>query len=106
MSVSTYSLVHPFQKIFEVVEPALPERCHLPGPVDQGTECRELCAVVSLASFVATANEARLLQHRQMLRDDGLRDTGMHGEVADSGFTFAAQALEDRSPRGVGERLE
>ena len=40
VSVAVWSLVHPLQQIFEVVEPALPEPGHLAGPVDQRGKAR------------------------------------------------------------------
>jgi hypothetical protein len=38
-------LVHPFEKVFEVVEPALPEAGHLACPVDQWGKRAELRAI-------------------------------------------------------------
>ena len=58
------SLVHPFQQVFEVVEPALPKPRHLARPVDQRGQCAELCAVVRLSAFVAVEHERRGLKPR------------------------------------------
>jgi hypothetical protein len=54
-------LVHPFEQIFEVVEPALPEAGHLACPVDQRGQGAELRAIVRLATFMAVAYQPGLL---------------------------------------------
>jgi hypothetical protein len=60
-------LVHPFEQIFELVEPALPEPGHLACPVDQGGKRAALRAVVRLATFVAVAHQPGLLEDPEML---------------------------------------
>src|ERR1700722_7898607 len=61
------SLVHPFEQIFEVIEPALPEAGHLARPVDQRGQGTELRAIVRLAAFVAVAHQPGLPQDPEML---------------------------------------
>ena len=61
------SLVHPFQQVFKVVEPAFPEPSHLACPVDQGGKRAELRAVVRLATFMAVAHQTGLFQDPKML---------------------------------------
>src|ERR1700722_19735812 len=78
------SLVHPFEQIFEVVEPALPEAGHLACPVDQRSQGAELRPVVRLATFMAVAHQPGLLQHPEMLRDGRLRDPGPSRQRPDS----------------------
>jgi hypothetical protein len=60
-------LVHPFEEIFEVIESALPKPGHLACPVDQRGQSAELRAVVCLATLVAVAHQAGLLQNTKML---------------------------------------
>jgi len=60
-------LVHPFKKVFELVEPALPEPGHLACPVDQRGQGTELRAVVGLATLLAVAHEPRLFEDPEML---------------------------------------
>jgi len=60
-------LIHPFEQLFELVEPTSPEAGHLACPVDQGSQGAELRAVVRLATFAAVADESRLLQDAEML---------------------------------------
>jgi hypothetical protein len=55
------SLVHPFEQIFEVVDPALPEASHLACPVDQRGQGAKLRAIVRPATFVAVAHQPGLL---------------------------------------------
>src|SRR6266853_361086 len=76
-------LVHPFEQIFEVVEPALPEAGHLPCPVDQRSQGAELRAIVRVATFVAVAHQPGLLQDPKMLRDGRLRDPGPGRQAPD-----------------------
>src|SRR5260370_21099377 len=61
------SLVHPFEQIFEVVEPALPEPGHLACPVGERGPGAELRAIVRLATFVTVAHQPGLLQDPEML---------------------------------------
>jgi hypothetical protein len=65
--IADWSLVHPFEQIFEVVESALPEPGHLARPVDQRGKRAELRAIVRLATFVAVAHQPGLLQDPKML---------------------------------------
>jgi hypothetical protein len=60
-------LVHPFEQILEVVEPALPKPRHLARPVEQWGERAALRAVVGLSSFMAVAYQPGLLQNSEML---------------------------------------
>jgi hypothetical protein len=60
-------LVHPFEQIFEVVEPALPEAGHLARPIDQRGQGAELRAIMRLATFVAIAHQPGLFQNPEML---------------------------------------
>src|ERR1700738_3805324 len=57
------SLVHPFEQIFEMIEPALPEPGHLAGPVGQRGQGAELRAIVRLGTFVTVAHQPGLLQN-------------------------------------------
>jgi hypothetical protein len=61
------SLVHPFEQVFEFVEPALPEAGHLSRPVDQRGQGTEQCAMMRLATFVAVVHQSGLLQDPEML---------------------------------------
>jgi hypothetical protein len=61
------SLVHPFEKIFEVVEPTLPEPRHLAGPVDQRSQGAELCTIVGPTTFMSVANQTSALQDPKVL---------------------------------------
>jgi hypothetical protein len=99
-------LVHPFEQVFEVVEPALPKICHLAGPIDQWRQRTQLCAVMRLAAFVAIAHETGLLQDYEVFGDGRLRDPGVSRQHSDSLLAFPAQALEDRPPRRIGKRSE
>src|SRR6202049_4033354 len=60
------SWVHPFQQVFEVGEPALPDPGHLACPVDQRGKRAELRAIMGLASFMAVAYQPGLLQNAEM----------------------------------------
>jgi len=60
-------LVHPFEQIFEVVEPVLPEPGHLACPVDQRGQSPELRAIVRPATFVTVAHQTGLPQDPKML---------------------------------------
>jgi hypothetical protein len=99
-------LVHPFQQVFEVVEPVLPESGHLARPIDQGGKRAALRAIVRLAAFVAVAHQPGLLQNPEMLRDGRLRDPGPRRQRPDRLLSVAAQPLEDGPPRRIGERSE
>src|SRR5882757_8034734 len=101
-----YSLVHPFEQIFEVVEPALPEAGHLACPVDQRCQGPELSAIVRPATFVAVAHQPGLLQDPEMLRDGRLRDPGLSRQGPDRLVSVATQPLEDGPSRRIGERSE
>jgi len=89
-----------------VVEAALPEAGHLAGPVDQRGQGAELRAIVRLATFVAVAHQPGLLQNPEMLRDGRLRDPGLSRQGSDRLLSVAAQPLEDRPSRRIGERSE
>jgi hypothetical protein len=60
-------LVHPFEQIFEVVEPALPEAGHLACPAAQGGKRAGMRAIVGLSSFMAAVYQPGLLQNAEML---------------------------------------
>ena len=61
---------------------------------------------MGVTPVLAIADEAGLLQHAEMLRHRGLRDSGPDGQGADGLLTFAAQPLEDRAAGRIGERPE
>ena len=92
--------------VVERVEPVLPESGHLAGPVDQRIERTGLRAVMGLASFMAVADEAGLLQRAEMFRDRRLGNAGPCRQCPDCLFALAAQPLEDRPAGRVRERLE
>jgi hypothetical protein len=100
------SLIHPVQQVFEVVEPALPKACHLVCPFDQRSEGTELRTVMGLATVVAVAHQASLLEDGQMLRHAWLGNSGTSRQDCDSLITLAAQPLENGAPRWVGKRLK
>src|SRR5207253_8482212 len=54
---------------------------------------------------ISIGHEARLLQHAQVLGDRGAADGKVAGDLADRQRTVD-QALEDRPPRRVAERVE
>ena len=70
-------MVHPFQQVLEMVEPALPEAGHLACPVDQGGERAELRGIMCLASFMAVAYQPGLFQNAEMLGYGRLRHPGL-----------------------------
>ena len=47
-------LAHPFEQVFEAVEPAFPEAFHLARPIDQRAQGADLGAVVRLPALVAS----------------------------------------------------
>jgi hypothetical protein len=100
------SLVHPFEQIFEAVEPALPKSGHLACPVDERGQGAALRTVVRLATFVAVAHETGLLEDPEMLRDGRLRDPGPGRQSPDRLLSIAAQSFEESPPRRIGERSE
>jgi hypothetical protein len=99
-------LVHPFQKVFEIIEPARPEAGHLLRPVDQWGQGADLCAEKRLAALVAIAHQPGLFQHAKMFRDGWLRNTRMKGQSPNALFAPPAQLFEEGSPGRIGERLE
>jgi hypothetical protein len=99
-------LIHPFEQVFEAVEPALPEAFHLSRPIDQRAQGAHLGAVVRLSAVMSVAHEPSLFQHAKMLRDGGLRHAGVSGQRSDRLLASAAKALEDCAPGRVGERSE
>ena len=99
-------MVHPPEKIFEFVEPALPEASHLTCPVDQRGQGAELSAVTCLAAFVAVAHQPGPLQDSEVLRDGRLRNLGPGRQSPDRLLAFEAQPFEEGPPRRVGERSE
>ena len=100
------SLVHPFQQIFELVEPALPEAGHLAGPVDQRRQRAELRAVMGLAAVLAALHQPGLFQNAEMLGDGRLRNLGPRRQGPHRLLAVAAQPLEDRPPGRIGEGPE
>lgn len=56
-----------------------------------------------MAARLAIANEARLLQHAQMFRDDRLRDAGPRGQRSHGLFALAAEPLEQGPAGRVGK---
>src|ERR1019366_1542278 len=101
-----WSLVHPFQQVFEVVEPALPEPGHLPCPVDQRGKRIDLRAIVRLAALVAVAHQPGPPQDPEMLRDCRLRNPGASRQGPDRLLSFATQSLENGPPGWIGEGSE
>jgi hypothetical protein len=65
-------LVHPFEQIFEVVEPALPKTGHVARPIDQRGQGAELRTIVPLATFVAVEHQPGPLQNAKMLGNSRL----------------------------------
>src|SRR3546814_15258509 len=78
------SLIHPFEQIFEIVEPRFPEAVHAPGPVDQRRERALLPAGMRLAAFVPVAHPPRLLEDAAVFGTLSLRTAGTRGQRADS----------------------
>jgi hypothetical protein len=60
-------LIHPFEQVFEAIEPVSPEAGHLARPVDQRGQSAELCTIMGLPTFVAVADQPGLLEDRKML---------------------------------------
>jgi len=60
-------LVHPFEKIFELIEPTAPETGHPAGPVDQWGKSAKFGTIVGLAAFVPAAYQPGLLQNSKVL---------------------------------------
>src|SRR5215469_18799334 len=89
-----------------MIEPALPEPCHLARPVDQRRERAELRAIVRLPPCVAVADQPGLPQHAEMLRYGRLRDAGPRRQGPDRLLSFPAQPFEDGPPGRIGERSE
>ncbi|OJY04498.1 MAG: hypothetical protein BGP04_03680 [Rhizobiales bacterium 62-17] len=96
-------MIHPFQKVFELIEPAFPEAGHLAGPVDQRGEGAAVGAVVGEAAVLAVAHQAGLFQNPKVLGNGGLRDAGLGRQGTDRLFALAAQPLENGPPGWVGE---
>src|ERR1700733_7666994 len=88
-------LVHPFEEIFETVEPALPKAGHPAGPVDQRRQRAELRAVMRLAAFRTVAHQPGLLENAEMFRDRRLRNSGLRRQGPDRLLAVAAQPLQD-----------
>ena len=99
-------MIHPFEQIFESVEPVLPEACHLAGPVDQRSQRLRLRAVVRLPARVTVADEPGLLQYTQMLRYRRLRHACMGRQRGHRQLALLAQPLEERAARRIGKRPE
>ena len=87
-------MVHPFEQIFEVVEPALPEAGHLACPVDQRSQGAELRAIVRVATFVAVAHQAGEFENAQMLGYGGLRDARLIGQRSYGLLPVTTQSFE------------
>src|SRR5688500_6941705 len=100
------SLIHSLEQIFEGVEAVFPEARHLLGPLDQRRQRSELYAIARLAAFVSIANQTGFLQHRKMLRDRRLRNSGPRRQRTDGLLPVSTQSLKERSPRRVGKRFE
>jgi hypothetical protein len=98
-------LVHPFEQIFEFVEPALPEAGHSAGPVGQRRQRTDLRAVMRLTAFVAVAHQPGPFQNAEMFRDVRLRNPGARRQRRDRLVAVAAQPLEDRPPCRIGKRF-
>jgi len=99
-------LVHPFEYIFEVVEPASPEAGHLACPVDQRGQGAELRAIVRLATFVAVAHQPGEFENAQMLGYGGLRDARLIGQRPYGLLPVTTQPFENCPASWVGEGLE
>jgi hypothetical protein len=99
-------LVHPFEKIFEVIEPALPKPRHPICPINERGERLGLCAIERLTALLAIAYELRLFENAEMLGDSRLRDSGPLGQSANRLLTFTAQPLKYRPPCRIRERTE
>src|SRR5215469_4589062 len=89
-----------------MIEPALPEPCHLARPVDQRRERAELRAIVRLPPCVAVADQPGLPQHAEMLRYGRLRDAGPRRQGPARLLSSPAQPFEDGPPGRIGERSE
>src|SRR5882762_2358366 len=55
--------------------------------------------------LAAALDQARALEHLQVLGDRGKADLEGLGQLHDRGFA-GGEACEDRAPRGIGERCE
>src|SRR5262249_49103150 len=100
------SLIHPFQQVFEAVEPAFPEPGKLTRPVDQWSQGPELRAIVRLATVLSFAHQPGPLQDPKVLRDGGVRHPGWGRQSPNRLLTFATQSFEDSPPSRIGERSE
>jgi hypothetical protein len=99
-------MVHPFQQVFETIEPVLPEPVHLACPIDQGGKRAEPRAVVGLSTFMPVGYQPGLFQNAEVLRHCRLGYSGQSGQCSDRLLSFAAQLLEDRPASRIGQRSE
>jgi hypothetical protein len=65
-----------------------------------------LQAAVHRAPGLAALDQARARQHVQVLHDRRKRDLKRRGDLGHRQLRLVRKAIDDRAPRGVGERRE
>jgi len=94
------------QKVFEMIEPVLPESGIEVHPVGERGEGMGTGAVVGFAALVAMADEMCALEDDEVFGDGGLGDAGASGQGVDSLFAVARESFKDGPAGGVGESFE
>jgi hypothetical protein len=102
---SGFPLVFGFDESFQVVEVRHPEDAVLLNPRIDGAKWFRIELVNAMTPFPVLANQMRPPQQTQMFRNRWARDGKGAGNLS-GGLAAAAQKIEHRSPRGVGQRLE
>jgi len=89
----------------ETVEAVGPFGVRAAEPVVHREQALELKSRGAAVAVAAPADQARPLQHLEVLGDRGLRQRGGARELDDAGFS-RREALEDGPARGVGKCRE
>jgi hypothetical protein len=98
-------LVHPFEQVFEAIEPVAPEHAVPTHPIDEGSESFWLGAVVGF-SPAAVAHQTSQLERAQMFRHRRLRHAGKVSQRMDGLFALAAKSFEDRPTPWIAQGFE
>src|SRR4051812_11294782 len=89
--------------VFELIEPFLPDLSMAVDPLDRRIEWCRLEPARSVLRVPSPTDEARSLQHFQVLRDRLETDVERLRQLVDRRFTGGGQLGEDRPAGRVGE---
>jgi len=92
------------QQSAEIFEAVAPEGFVMLEPGDQRLQPFRPGAIEDLAPLRPLGHEARGFERLQMLRNGSLSDAAALGQVDDADLARPRNALENRPPRGIGER--